>query len=214
MAIEPIAILFGSPARLKLLRFFLFNPTRVFSFDDISRRAKLTRRTARTEIDILRKADLIKPKPVQTTVILRTKTKKVRATGYILNKNFSELTALQNFLFETTLLDTKKVIKHLRKAGVLDFVAVSGVFVRNFEQNFDLLLSMKTLSEKKITNALRSLENEIGTEIRFVNLTTKELLYRVSMRDKFTRDLFDYQHRVLVDRANVCDALDGYRGFN
>ena len=41
MAANPLAILFGSEARVKLLRFFLFNPSKEFTFDEISRRAKL-----------------------------------------------------------------------------------------------------------------------------------------------------------------------------
>ena len=57
---DPLAILFGNQARVKLLRFFLFNPTQEFTFDDISKRAKLVRRTARTEINALERAEVIK----------------------------------------------------------------------------------------------------------------------------------------------------------
>ena len=45
---DSLEILFGSQARVKLLRFFLFNPTQEFSFEDISRRAKLVGHMART----------------------------------------------------------------------------------------------------------------------------------------------------------------------
>jgi len=59
---DPLSILFGSTARVKLLRFFLFNPSKEFLFDDISKRAKLVRRTARTEMSALEKAGVIRQK--------------------------------------------------------------------------------------------------------------------------------------------------------
>ena len=59
---DPLTILFGSQARVKLLRFFLFNPSKEFTFDEISRRARLVRRTARTEMNALERAEVIKKK--------------------------------------------------------------------------------------------------------------------------------------------------------
>ncbi len=129
-AADPLSILFGSAARVKLLRFFLFNPSKEFLFDDISRRAKLVRRTARTEITALEKASVIKQKTVYIEV--EGKTKKMKAVAYVVNKDFPELQALQSFLFETAPIDGKNVLKHLRQAGVLDFVGIAGVFVRVF----------------------------------------------------------------------------------
>tara|TARA_B100000745_G_scaffold60223_1_gene35653 strand:- start:438 stop:1064 length:627 start_codon:yes stop_codon:yes gene_type:complete len=205
MATDPLAILFGSPARVKLLRFFLFNPSKDFGFDEISRRARLVRRTARTEINALEKAGVIKKKVFFEQ--LPGKEKKVRIHGYTLNKNFPELQALQTFLFETAPIEGKTLLKHLRKAGPIDFVAVAGVFVRDFEQRLDVLLAMKKLSEKKVENAIRSLESELGIEIRYAAFTSEDLVYRVGMYDKLTRDLFDYPHQVIVDKIGVQDEL-------
>jgi len=201
MAVDPLAILFGSPTRLKLLRFFLFNPSKEFSFDDISRRARLVRRTARTEMDALLRAGVIKKK---VFFELAPKAgKKVRVSGLALDKTFPELPALQTFLFETAPLDGKNVIRHLRKAGTLDVVVATGVFMRNFEQRLDLLIAMKKLSESKVETAVRSLESELGIEIRFAAMETEDLIYRVGMHDRLTRDVFDYPHDLLVDKIDI-----------
>ena len=205
MATDPLAILFGSPARVKLLRFFLFNPSKDFGFDEISRRARLVRRTARTEINALEKAGVIKKKVFFEQ--LPKNDKKIRIHGYTLNKNFPELQALQTFLFETAPIEGKTLLKHLRKAGPIDFVAIAGVFVRDFEQRLDVLLAMKKLSEKKVENAIRSLESELGIEIRYAAFTSEDLMYRVGMYDKLTRDLFDYPHQIIVDKIGVRDEL-------
>lgn len=202
---DPLEILFGSQARVKLLRFFLFNPSKEFTFDEISRRARLVRRTARTEMNALERAGVIKKK--QIYIQLDGKDKKTRANGYALNKKFPELQALQTFLFETAPLDSKNVLKHLRKAGPVDFVAVAGMFVRDFEQRLDILLAMKKMSKAKVENAIRSLESEIGIEIRYAAFSSEDLIYRVGMYDKLTRDVFDYPHKILVDRIGVRDEL-------
>lgn len=204
-SIDPLSILFGSAARVKLLRFFLFNPSKEFTFDDISKRAKLVRRTARTEITALEKAGVVKEK----TVYMENPDtgKSMKGTGYTLNKDFPELQALQTFLFETAPIDGKNLLKHLRQAGTLDFVGVAGVFVRDFEQRLDVLLAMKKFSQQKVEKAIRSLEAEIGVEIRFAAMSSEDLMYRVGMYDKLTRDFFDYSHQVLIDKIGVKDEV-------
>lgn len=202
---DPLSILFGSTARVKLLRFFLFNPSKEFLFDDISKRARLVRRTARTEITSLEKAGVIRQKNVLIEVA--GKKKKMKAIAYTLNKDFQELQALQTFLFETAPIDGKNLLKHLRKAGVLDFVGIGGVFVRDFEQRLDVLLAMKKLSVASVEKAIRSLEAEVGIEIRFAAMSSEDLMYRVGMYDKLTRDFFDYHHVVLVDKLGVRDEV-------
>lgn len=202
---DPLSILFGSTARVKLLRFFLFNPSKEFTFDEISKRARLVRRTARTEISALEKAGVIVKRTLY--VPIDGKTKKMKALGYALDRSFPELQALQTFLFETAPIDGKNLLACLKKAGTLDFVAVSGVFVRDFEQSLDVLVAMKKTSEAKIETAIRAFESEVGMEIRFALMTSDDLLYRVGMNDRLTRELFDYQHHILVDKINVRDEL-------
>ena len=202
---DPLSILFGSTARVKLLRFFLFNPSKEFLFDDISKRARLVRRTARTEISALEKAGVIRQKNVLMAV--PGKAKKLKAIAYTLNKDFQELQALQTFLFDTAPIDGKNLLTHLRKAGPLDFVAIAGVFVRNFEQRLDILIAMKKFSQSAVEKAIRSIEAEVGMEVRFAAMSSEDLMYRVGMYDKLTRDFFDYEHQTLVDKIGVKDEV-------
>lgn len=202
---DPLAILFGNQARVKLLRFFLFNPTQEFTFDDISRRAKLVRRTARTEINALERAGVIKKLMVYAPH--KTKDIKVRVQGFALNLKFPQLSSLQTFLFETAPINRDTVLKHIRKVGPIDFVACTGIFVREFDRRIDLLIAMKKLNEGRIEVAIRALEADIGIEIRYATFTTEDLKYRVGMHDKLTRDVFDYQYQVLIDRAGIRNDL-------
>jgi hypothetical protein len=203
---DPLAILFGNQARVKLLRFFLFNPTQEVTFDDISRRAKLVRRTARTEINALERAEIIKKKIIFTPHKTK-KNAKVRSVGYVLNSKSPQLSSLQTFLFETAPINGVTVLKHLRKVGPIDFVACTGIFMREFDRRLDLLVAMKKLNEGKIEVAIRALEAEIGIEIRYSTFTAEDLLYRVGMYDKLTRDVFDYPYQILIDKIGIRNEL-------
>lgn len=202
---DPLSILFGSTARVKLLRFFLFNPSKEFTFDDMSRRARLVRRTARTELMALEKAGVITRRTIYQSV--PGKTKKTKVMGFGLNKKFEELQALQTFLFETAPIDGKTLTSHLRKVGTLDFVAIAGVFVREFEQQLDVLIAMKKIPQAKIETAIRTLEAEIGIEIRFAAMSSEDLLYRIGMNDRLMRDVFDYKHQIVIDKIGVRNEL-------
>lgn len=202
---DPLTILFGSQARVKLLRFFLFNPSKEFTFDEISKRARLVRRTARTEMNALERAEVIKKK--QILIQNEGSEKKVKAVGYSLNRNFVNLQSLQTFLFETAPINGKTVMTHLRKAGTMDFVVVAGIFVRDFDQRLDILLAMKKYSPTKVETAIRSLESELGVEIRYSAFESEDLKYRIGMYDKLTRDVFDYPHLILTDKIGIKDEL-------
>ncbi len=203
---DPLAILFGSPARVKLLRFFLFNPNKEFTFDDISRRARLVRRTARTEVDDLEKAGVITKKNIFVPV--EGQTKKMKVLGYALDKKFIHARALQTFLYDTAPIDDKNILRHLRKAGTLDFVATAGALIHDFEHELDLFITMKKVDQKKMETAIRNLEGEIGMEIRFVLMTSEELFYRIGLHDRLVRELFDGRHHLILDRI---DAEDSFR---
>ena len=204
---DPLSILFGSAARVKLLRFFLFNPSKEFLFDDISRRAKLVRRTARTELGALERADVIYRKQIYE--ISSATGNKRKAVGYALNKRFSLLEPLQHFFFVTAPINRKTVLRHVRKAGTFDFMAIAGVFVGEFESKVDIFLVSKKEISAKVEQAIRGLEAELGIEIKYAFLETEDFIYRVGMRDKLLRNIFDYDHEIIVDKIGMSDGITG-----
>lgn len=204
---DPLAILFGSAASVKLLRFFLFNPQSIFSFDDIARRARLVRRTARTELNALERAGVIHRKYLYETI--PESTRKRRVFGYTLDPNFPLLTPLQSFFFATAPINSKTMLAYIKKIGSFDVIIAAGVFMGEFERRMDILLVSKNASAQKVEQAIRALEAELGIEMKYAFLKTDEFKYRMSMRDKLVRDVFDYPHEILVDKLNVKNEMVG-----
>jgi hypothetical protein len=95
------------------------------------------------------------------------------------------------------------MIATLRRAGTLRLVALSGLFTGILEPKIDLLVVGDNLDERVLTQAIRSLEAELGREIRYAFFTTVDFRYRLGVYDRLLRDVFDYPHRLLIDKIGL-----------
>ena len=186
---DPLAKLFGSSARVKLLRLFLFNPRLSFTVAEATNRARVADDVARREVAQLLAAG----------VILRSG----RSSGrYVLNNGFVYLDALQNLLLNTRVRGDE-VPKYLRTTGQLKLIILSGIFVNEWDGHLDLLLVGERVNDRKLRDRMRTLEAELGRELRYTLLATQDFLYRLNMSDKLIRDVLDYPHRIVVDKLNI-----------
>ncbi len=189
LAMDPLSRLFGNPARLKLLRLFLFNDDTVFSSSDAAFRSKTAKDAARKELTLLMNAGVIRKKSGK------------QGSGYTANKKFEHYTSLQKFMRETTDISDAYMLSTLRKAGTLRVVALSGLFSGAVEPKIDVLIVGDNLEEKPLINAIHTLEAELGRELRYASFTTEEFKYRVGVYDRLVRDVFDYPHRTILDKV-------------
>ncbi len=142
---EPLAKLFGSPARLKTLRLFFFNKDTVFTATDIAQRTKLSKQVVRKALSDLLSAGLVRKKGAQTPA------------RYQVNGNFEHFSALELFIRDTTSVRPQDIIATLRRAGSLRLVALSGLFTGIHEPKVDLLVVGDALDERALTNAVHAL---------------------------------------------------------
>ena len=185
---DPLSRLFGNPARLKLLRLFLFNDDTVFTPQDVAFRSRTSKDITRKELHLL-----------LSTGVIKKRTSK-QGSGYTANKRFGHYEALSIFLRTTTDVSDAAILATLRKAGTLRVVALSGLFTGAIEPKVDLLVVGDKLEERPLASAIHSLEAELGRELRFASFTTEEFKYRVGVYDRLIRDVFDYPHRTILDR--------------
>jgi len=188
---KPLAKLFGSPARLKTIRLFVFNRDTAFSPSEIAQRTKLSKEVVRREIVELLVSGLVRKKGANAGVRYQT------------NPHFEHLDALETFVRDTTNVRPQGMIVLLRKAGALRLVVLSGLFMNVLESGVDLLVVGDRLNERVLASAVRSLEAEIGREIRYASFTTEDFRYRFGVYDRLLRDVFDYPHRLLVDKIGL-----------
>lgn len=188
---ENLSRIFGSPARLKTLRLFLLNQDRAFSVQETADRSKLTRESARYELAELTASGLLRKKGSKAKVL------------YQVNPRYEYLEAFDTFVRETANVRPKEMVKALKKAGTLQVVALSGHFMGLIEPQIDLLVVGDHISERVLAQVVKSLEAEHGREIRYASFATADFRYRREVYDRLLRDIFDYPHRLLIDRLGV-----------
>ena len=200
--------LFGSSARVKIIRLFLSNPENVFSLDDVSRRAKVLTPSAKREISLFKSVGLIKQRDETTDEIIKLKDgtekiKKKKFNGYFLNVLFPFVHALRNLVINAAPADKEAMIKEINTIGRIKLVVFSGIFTNRENSRVDLLLVGDSIKETKLDKALKNIEAEIGKEIVYAVFKTDDFMYRLGMYDRFIRDILEYPHEKAVNKLNI-----------
>ncbi len=189
---DSLAKLFGSAARLKLLRLFIFNQDAAFTLEEVSDRTKLSKEVTRKELGVLSVVGMVKRKKGSRGVYL-----------YAADPRFEHLHALDTFIRQTCVLRPDDIAAALKKAGTLKLIVLSGLFTGTVESQIDLLVVGDALDERAIIRAVSVLESELGREIRYAFFPTTDFRYRLGVYDRLLRDVFDYPHRPILDKIGL-----------
>lgn len=188
---EPLSRLFGSNARLKLLRLFLFNDDLAFPSADVAFRTKTTKDQTRKELSVLTASGVVRKKSLSGKPV------------YGANKKWKHYEPLQQFLRSTTDLGDGDIVDTLKRAGAIRLVVLSGLFTGAIDTKIDLLVVGDKLEDRYLEGAVRTLEAELGRELCFAAFTTEDFRYRQGVYDRLLRDVFDYPHRTIYDRIGL-----------
>ncbi len=187
---DVLAKLFGSAARVKLLRLFLFNPKSSFSLKTAAERTRTLTQVARREIALFEKAGVLKRK---------------RGKGgpvFTLNEESAYLGPLQG-LFSSAPVRPQEIAKLIRKTGDIKMIVAAGLFIGDVDGRIDMLIVGDKVRSRKLAHVMGGVEAESGKEIRYTVLSTENFKYRLGLYDKLMRDLVDYPHQVVYDRLHI-----------
>jgi hypothetical protein len=188
---ETLTAIFGSTAKVKLLRLFLFNGSTAFSARDISARTKCPGTAVGKEIAALVKVDIIH------------KRRSAKGIAYALNDKFPYLEPLKNLLTVSSIQADESLAKRFSGVGKVKLIVAAGVFIQNWDSRVDLLIVGDDLNIHKIETIIKVVESEIGKEIAYSAFETQDFEYRMGIHDRLIRDILDYPHVALLDRLGV-----------
>jgi hypothetical protein len=197
---DALHTLFGSELRVKVIRLFLFNPEVGFDARSLAERAQGSLGAVKKEISLLLKSGLIKKKAIFSA---EAKKKKKYVPGFTLDSSFPYLDPLHTFLLETTRVSERRMLSSMARIGKIKLVVVAGVFMKQWDSRVDLLIVGDEVQEKALMKMLKSIESDLGREIRFTLLQTVDFKYRISVYDRLLRDVLDYPHKILLDKIGV-----------
>lgn len=204
---DTLSELFGNALRVKMIRLFLFNPGSIFDTDYVIGKTFAKPRDIEREAAFLCKLGLAKTTKLLKAVAIKKGKKtfeaKKKVKAWTLDSRFEFLEPLTDFLIKTHSLEHKAIVRRLEKAGRIKAVLVSGIFMRDNESRLDMFVVGDNIKTSSLDRIIKSIESDMGKDIRYAVLTAPDFSYRLSMNDKLVRDVLDFPHRILVDKIGI-----------
>ncbi len=148
-------------------------------------------------------------KKSKTNSKTKSKAKSVKAPRkltYFLNPGFEFISELRDLVLKSSPAEINKMIERINKLGQVKLAVVSGIFIgkENPDPSIaDLLIVGDDLDNRKLRIFLKSLEAEVGKEIKFALMEKEEFKYRLSMFDMFVRVLMEGPHVKLINKLGI-----------
>jgi len=195
--------IFGNAAKVRMMRLFILNPEKQFSVEEIVGRTLSKEKEVRTELAIFEKIDLARRRTVsrkENPESVRSKKTQV----WMLNQKFIYFDELKSFLINANLVKNSDLIKRIGRVGKIKLIVLAGVFLNQMDESrLDLLVVGDEIRRVSFENIVKSLESELGKEVKYAFFATADFAYRLNMYDKLIRDLLDYPHQVVLDRIGI-----------
>ncbi len=188
---EILGKIFGSPARVKIMRLFLLNRRKVFSRKEVVFRSRVNSEIAGRELKLLHSVGFIKK----------------HSDTWQFNPLFKYGAELDRILISSDTLDKKTVAESFKKVGRVKLLLLSGVFIKNDDSTVDLLIVGDKMKKGRIDDEIKKLEAEVGRELTYAIFETKEFIYRLNMYDKLVRDILDFPHEIVLQGKELSTEL-------
>jgi len=204
----------GNPTRVKLMRFFLFNPEKSFEIKEIINRVRSSNEIVKKEIRLLQDISFLKQKKIVVEIEQKTrkkqkrgkrvntangKTKTKKVPGFFLNQDFFYNEAFRILLSQDNTPKKDAILKIFKPTGKIKLLLVSGIFIGETEARADLLIVGDNLNKKLIEDKIRAIESDLGRELSYSVFETSEFLYRLNMYDKLVQEILNFPHEKIID---------------
>ena len=213
---EPLARLFGSALRVKIMRLFLFQEGEGYTVNEITVRTQSKTENVKKELKLLESSGFILYKDFGTdfeevlpedVVQKRGRgtgaRKPARLVGYAINRESALIRGLRELLVDSNLISNKDLQKHFAGFSYIKLLLLSGVFVKIENVKADLLLVGEKIDMKRLAQTIKLIESEIGKEIRYSVFTPDEFLYRISMYDKYVLEILAAPHERIIEKMEI-----------
>lgn len=168
---------------------------------------KIKRQPARWKLSRPKKR---KPVKAVSKKISRKPAKKIIKTRptprYVLNNTFEFLYELRDLVLKASPAEKDRMARHISGLGRIKLAIISGIFMNKEHTDpaiADLLIVGDDIEQRRLRSFLRSLEAEVGKEIKFAVMEKDEFQYRLSMFDRFIRVLLESPHEKIINKLGL-----------
>ncbi len=212
---EILEKLFESDPKVRILRICMRNSEDSFTREDLAKRSQLRLRVVSQELEKLVRIGVIERGNARITeekiqkkkygekYKIKIITKSRKATIYFANKNLEIFPELQNLISKASVTSKREIANKIKSLGNIKLALVSGIFINNPNSRTDLLIVGDKISAKKVNAFLSKIEADLGKSIHYTLMDTSEFKYRISMYDRFLRDILEFPHEKLINKVNI-----------
>ena len=183
--------IFDSRIRARILKLFLYSPDKSFDLETIKKTLNINSAFLSKQFKSLLAVKFI---------IIKSIGKK---NFFKVNKNFDFYDELKELIAKASPASKEKMLKRLKGIGKIKLALISGIFINSDTSRADLLVVGDRIKPSKFNKFLKDLEAEVGKEINYALMTTKEFQYRYDMYDRFIRDLLEFKHEKLINKLKI-----------
>jgi len=185
---QDITFVFKSPLRAKIVTYFIRRPSEWGNVTDVVATVGSTRTTVSKELAQLLKFGILISKRVHNT------------NAYRVNENDALYKPLQEFLATVASPTNKEIIEAFRGIRGVTLIVAGGLFTDEPKSPVEILLVCRSPKDKKIDKAIKKLEALTALPIRYAVLSPQEYYDRRQAYDRMLRDLFEFKHRIVVEK--------------
>jgi hypothetical protein len=204
---DPLTKLFGSAARVKIMRLCIAQADTCLTIPDIIRQTKTIKATVQKEIKLLEQIGFLKKTKCKVEKVKKLKkSEKVvieSIPGVQVLKEFEYFHTLKSLLTQISSEQGTDLSKRIRKTGRIKGLIVAGVFLQDEVSRVDILIVGDAIKHRQLETAIRTTEAELGQSLRYAVFATNEFKYRLDMRDKLICDILDTSHNKLINRLDI-----------
>ena len=194
--------LFGSQARVKILKLFLLNPDQKFFVREVSRNLGLQLNSVHREIGNLTEIGLLGVREAAAEELTGEKTAKQDKKYYQVQEDFVFYKELKALLVKSEVLYEKEFTDKLKKLGKIKLLLLTGFFVNNDSASVDLFV-IGDFNRERLAKIVKELEGNLVREINYAVMTEEEFNYRREIADVFIYMILDGAKIVVVDENGI-----------
>jgi len=199
--------LFGSPARVKVLKVFVMNPEERYSIYEVSQQVRLRPAAVLAEARRLAKLGLIRPSSTRVlaepAATGRRKPRLARTKVFAANRDIPLFPELRMLFLKSAPHAKGQLASKIRRLGNVKLAILAGVFIDSPTSRADLLLVADGIKKARMKSFIQRLEAEVGKELNYVAMSSQEFRYRLDMYDRFVRDMLEFPHETVINKLGV-----------
>lgn len=194
-----LAQIFGSNARVKILKTFLSKPEQKYYTRQLARDLELQVNSVRRELENLQAIGLLKQEENSAASEPAIKSLKNEKKYFVVNRDFLLFNELKSLFTKANLLSCQDFLKEIETVGEIKQLWLSGLFTGDTSAPTDILIVGKVKKERFLKR-LQVLEIDLNREINYTLMDEAEYAYRLEISDIFLYRIKQGRCLKIIDR--------------